>query len=182
MYKYYVSVWTVDEELSRGNKNSIHNFIDAYGNKYPTFAKLHRIDEATLKKIWELIEADNAVKGLLSTTKNDLEVDCISRADVLKLIRDNWHSHSGDWAMQESIDAIRVMPSVTPQEPRWIPVSERLPEKNVEVLATTIGDVVIIAEMFSVNDWYECATNAKADEIVAWMPLPKPYEPQESEE
>ena len=34
------------------------------------------------------------------------------------------------------------------------------------------------------NDWFihEGATNAETDEIVAWMPLPEPYEPQESEE
>ena len=51
------------------------------------------------------------------TTKNDLGVDCISRADVLKLMQDNWHTHNGDWAMQESMDDIRALPSVTPQEP-----------------------------------------------------------------
>lgn len=66
---------------------------------------------------------------------------------------------------------------VLEQEPRWIPVSERLPKKNVEVLATTIWGAVTIAEMFSANDWliHEGATNAGADDIVAWMPLPKPY-------
>ena len=31
------------------------------------------------------------------TTKNDLAVDLISRADVLKLMKDNWHTHNGDW-------------------------------------------------------------------------------------
>lgn len=51
------------------------------------------------------------------TTKNDLGVDCVSRADVLKLMQDNWHTHNGDWAMQESMDDIRALPSVTPQEP-----------------------------------------------------------------
>ena len=58
-----------------------------------------------------------------STTKNDLGVDLISRADVLKLMQDNWHTHNGDWAMQESMDDIRALPSVTPQEPKtghWI--------------------------------------------------------------
>ena len=57
------------------------------------------------------------------TTKNDLGVDLVSRADVLKLMQDNWHTHNGDWAMQESMDDIRALPSVTPQEPRkghWI--------------------------------------------------------------
>ena len=50
-------------------------------------------------------------------TKNNLGVDLISRADVLKLMQDNWHTHDGDWAMQESLDDIRALPSVTPQEP-----------------------------------------------------------------
>jgi len=69
------------------------------------------------------------------------------------------------------------------QEPKWIPVSEKLPEKNVEILATTEWGAVTIAEMYSANDWFihEGTTNAEADEIVAWMPLPKPFKPQESE-
>jgi len=67
--------------------------------------------------------------------------------------------------------------------PMWISVSEKLPEKNVEVLATTEWGAVTIAEMYSANDWFihEGTTNAEADEIVAWMPLPKPFKPQESE-
>ena len=61
--------------------------------------------------------------------------------------------------------------------PRWIPVSKRLPEKNVEVLVTTEWDCITIAEMFSNNDWYiyEGTTSANIDEIKAWMPLPEPY-------
>ena len=65
----------------------------------------------------------------------------------------------------------------------WIPISEELPQKNVEVLATTEWGAVTIAEMYSTNDWfiYEGTTNAETDEITAWMPLPTPYVPQESE-
>lgn len=51
------------------------------------------------------------------TTKNDLAVDAVSRAEVLKLMQDNWHTHNGDWAMQESMDDIRALPSVTSREP-----------------------------------------------------------------
>ena len=60
---------------------------------------------------------------------------------------------------------------------KWIPVSERLPERNVEVLVTTEWDCITIGEMFSSNDWFihEGATNADTDEIKAWMPLPEPY-------
>ncbi len=60
----------------------------------------------------------DAGKMMGSTNKNDLGVDLISRADVLKLMQDNWHTHNGDWAMQESMDDIRALPPVTPQEPQ----------------------------------------------------------------
>ena len=59
-----------------------------------------------------------------STTKNDLGVDAVSRQAVIDLMMQKWgENFSGDDAMQESIDAIREMPSVTPQEPKtghWI--------------------------------------------------------------
>lgn len=44
-----------------------------------------------------------------------MTIDCVSRAEVLKLMQDNWRTHNGDWAMQESMDDIRALPSVTPQ-------------------------------------------------------------------
>ncbi len=64
------------------------------------------------------------------------------------------------------------------EEPnKWIPTSERLPEKNVEVLATTEWGAITIAERCSENEWfiYEGDTTANADEIKAWCELPEPY-------
>ena len=59
-----------------------------------------------------------------TTPKNDLGVDAVSRQAVLDLMIQKWgENFSGDSAMQESIDAIRVLPSVTPQETKtghWI--------------------------------------------------------------
>ena len=54
------------------------------------------------------------------TTKNDLGVDLVSRAEVLKLMKDNWHTHDGNWAMQESMDDIRALPSVYPKSDKPI--------------------------------------------------------------
>lgn len=59
MYKHYIAVWSVDEELKRGNKNSIHNFVDADGDKITVASKLHRVSDETAKKIQELINAEN---------------------------------------------------------------------------------------------------------------------------
>ena len=76
----------------------------------------------------DILEAHRiAIQALEHPEKNVVAVvpcgDCISRAEVLKLMQDNWHTHNGDWAMQESMDDIRALPSITPQEPKtghWI--------------------------------------------------------------
>lgn len=64
------------------------------------------------------------------------------------------------------------------QEPRWIPVSERLPEKQDCYLVTTkwkgnySGDVYIETNMAvyreKQKEW-DCV------DVIAWMPLPEPY-------
>ena len=84
----------------------------------------------------------------------------------------------------ESIEALMAEGEIKDIEySPWIPISERAPEKDVEVLATTRWGEITIAEMFSANNWFihEGATNAEIDEIVAWMPLPAPFKPQPSE-
>jgi len=114
-------------------------------------------------------------------TKNDLGVDAVSRQAVIDLMMQKWgEKFSGDDAMQESIDAIRDMPSVTPQEPRWIPVSERLPDIHnySEHYFVTLKRGGVYIAMFTECDGKHWWTY---DDVIAWMPLPKLYK-AESEE
>ena len=85
------------------------------------------------------------------------------------------------------------------KQTRWIPVSERLPKVNQKVLVTSYSRVcyamMISADgnsghpVFKLQDslnervTYETTVHNKftTSRITAWMPLPKPYEPQESE-
>lgn len=82
-------------------------------------------------------------------------------------------------AYQRAIDAI--------EQTTWIPVSERLPEDEQEILFSTKTGRVHSGKYHdddSANQWYSHRDKCRAwnNVVKAWMPLPKPYEPQESEE
>ena len=122
-----------------------------------------------------------------------IAIDCISRQAVLDLIADY------DLSMGQMVKGIHALPSVTPQpqEPRWIPVSEKLPDDRnwylgifkepdtgwvnplpficdyvgKETKATTKGFWILrgLTDCDSPSDYY---LNL---ECVAWMPLPESY-------
>lgn len=68
----------------------------------------------------------------------------------------------------------------------WIPVSERLPEEGKTVIASTEYGVCPEARYTEKHGW-EWAYESGADyweqlySVLAWMSLPEPYKPQESE-
>ena len=116
-------------------------------------------------------------------TKNDLVVDCISREAVERIIN-KWLSHP-DYELKDHIysmtEKIHNLPPVTPQEPRMIPVSERLPKADEYVgnvakyylVQNEYGDMLVAR--YTHSGYWEQIYQFKpyADEIVAWMPLPK---------
>lgn len=58
------------------------------------------------------------------------------------------------------------------KKPKWIPVSERLPEKDVKVLTFGVyGFSVNYRDRFS-GKWR--GVNGKPEWITHWMPLPEP--------
>ena len=63
---------------------------------------------------------------------------------------------------------------------KWIPCSERLPEENTNVIACFSNGTV--TELAFYNGEFHGLFSHTTKVIVAWMPLPKPYREENSEE
>lgn len=66
------------------------------------------------------------------------------------------------------------------KENGWIPVSERLPEKNKDVIATVkysgfMGMYGRWLKTSFIDDYGEWNGECIGGEVIAWMPLPEPY-------
>ena len=92
-----------------------------------------------------------------------------------------------DTALKMGIKALKA--DVQPVQ-RWIPCSERLPEKDGEYICTMQdGQVqecgfVPTAQKGLIPGWSTCEADGykflRHEDVIAWMPLPEPYE-EESE-
>ena len=63
-------------------------------------------------------------------------------------------------------------------EPHWIPCSERLPEVRQWVLCQCRAGIMDVLRLTEDGSWYKGYPNAEymGGFVVAWMPMPKPYE------
>lgn len=130
-----------------------------------------------------------AIKEAIKALEQQSE-DCVSRQAVLDLATT---IQTDDYSGNEIIDVvdiedIKALPPITPTQ-RWMPVSERLPENEEDVLLSVNGDVLkgyfkfdetcydSGFEDLDETGWYdEHDEFLYNQDIDAWQPLPKPYE------
>ena len=116
--------------------------------------------------------------------------DLINREDTLTAFADYVGSGMSMNDYEALWDIVEKMPSVK-QEPKWIPVSERLPEEAYGCLVTIEIDNVLTGECvptilnylvgYDGETWNDSDGIPLPYEVIAWMPLPEPYK-AESEE
>ena len=89
--------------------------------------------------------------------------DAVSREEVLNCL---------EWQYPDKTPRTKIMelPPVTPKQ-RWIPCSDRLPEKQTKVLVVDFGEVDT-AYLNSEGRWMDFHGD-KLKDVKAWMPLPK---------
>lgn len=67
--------------------------------------------------------------------------------------------------------------------PKWIPCSERLPEEGLTVLICAEGGEIEFGQLTEYGwEWLAESMSdywTEAEEVIAWQPLPEPYEEAE---
>ena len=137
----------------------------------------------------DLIRRSDAIKAIAS-----LHI-LADEEKIFKVYADNPHSMTTDFegTLIDAINAIKGIPTIEPI--KWIPCSERLPSENGRYLV--VYPMLINKPWVSIL-WYgkpifpekdEPCFYASDDEygdveysdVIAWMPLPKPYGEREVE-
>ena len=102
-----------------------------------------------------------------------IDADALTQKAVETFYITNYFSH-----ITKMIDDA---PTVKPEETQWIPVTERLPENDVDVIVTGVYMGHNYVEIASCSDgrWSsymdEYKVHPTLHKIIAWMPLPEPY-------
>ena len=120
-----------------------------------------------------------AIKALEQQPTSD---DCVSRQEVDQNIYDYAESNRLSYANLKN--AILDVPPVTPT--RWIPISKTtLPKENEAVLITYkfSGKRITTKAYRQSNGWeFENGGWIPNELVVAWQPLPQPYEEKRGNE
>ena len=113
----------------------------------------------------------------------ETEDDCISRQAAIAVA--DYADYAGlaiedvKKVTDEIVKGLKQLSPVTPAQ-KWIPVSEKLPEENITVIASTDYGVYPETKYTKEYGW-EWAYESGADYwrelagVTAWMPLPLPY-------
>lgn len=82
---------------------------------------------------------------------------------------------------QETLDEILDLIDEQQRVGEWIPVEERLPESCEYVLVSCVNGAVEYGAYYAGDkDWSLISTDWQC-KVLAWQPLPKPYEVKENE-
>ena len=116
----------------------------------------------------------------------------MTRDEAIWRLKDHFRVHDDGRPTPYLDEAVRMAIEAL-QEPKWIPCSERLPDRNGTYLLTVSSyDKIASIEFMIVDRGNSNGTflhysnkkhaNAKTGKVViAWMPLPEPYKAGEQE-
>ena len=108
----------------------------------------------------------------------------MTREEAINIISQMIKDEEG-FLSDNTVEAHKMAIKALEQEPRWIPISEKAPEESGMYLVSGRWKnepyEVWICEFMYLGELKGWANDAERPIVTAWMPLPAPYEPQESE-
>ena len=102
----------------------------------------------------------------------------IEAIEWLQQIRDKYIHGGDEWFDEQRCRAIEYAIECIYKRSKWIPVSERLPDTQVEVLTYSecngVRSACLLASDDETNMRYLCRTDKLSIAVTHWMPLPNP--------
>jgi hypothetical protein len=119
-----------------------------------------------------VIDTENAKYRLRSKVMTDL----IKREDAIKAVVEPFDRKYWNYTTRSIRDTVKILKDIPSAENKgeWIPCSERLPEAGVSVIVTSKGGYVYTSNIAH-GEW------EYGGDVIAWMPLPKPWEGADNE-
>lgn len=97
---------------------------------------------------------------------------------IMRALGSENEAKSLNMACDRHVEFIKEIPSAQPEQ-RWIPVGERLPEEDTDILVTYVDgeEVRIIPVNYARGTWFDCIFDNALDslKVTAWMPVPESY-------
>lgn len=116
-------------------------------------------------------------------TREELKEHCKKQIEMCEM----WATAKGEKPCDKVYEEHKLILELLEQQPKvghWIPVSERLPEESGRYLISVLDGVGRRTTVAPYQPRYKAWTMTGRMaywKVIAWMPLPEPYEPQESE-
>ena len=103
----------------------------------------------------------------------------MDKAEAIEILK-TWRNNMADNGVPDFMEKYRALHmAIDALQDDWIPVSERLPEKNGNYIVSLEDAVDTYARFFN-GKWFmplfgSIAREYGEYEVIAWMPLPEPY-------
>ena len=109
-----------------------------------------------------------------------IDADALERAmyeEAFEKDTDMQRWDSGCWIRYKLYERVLDAQPIVDIEPHWIPCSERLPEDDRSKVVTLANGNAEVG-YYSNGDWWCVGDKVTLENptVIAWMPLPKPYE------
>ena len=105
--------------------------------------------------------------------------DLIRREDVYDVLKKAIIAEMPIYVFDKLWNGIRDLPSVEPER-KWIPVTERLPEDDTDVLVQFSNNMTV--GYYKCSRWriatgadLYCPIEDHEEKPISWMPLPEPW-------